>query len=619
MPQGTDNSWAGITFGGSGGGAIQQSTQASIVVDSNSTNGTKMRFNVGYLFANGALERMTIIGETGNVGIGTNNPSSYKLQVAGTVGSSTSFTRITGSTATAFNAPGTGLASTDYNLILAGANDTANRLVVFVNGSTRTADGGASNVIIRNDGGSLILGNASFPTIVYGNVGIGTTSPYWTLCSQYAGNNDSSTTAKLNFGAQIHNTTASGANNRPNLILFTDLNSTQGAMGGFRQIYNNNYLGGLVFYIGSQPVGYLQGTPTTTAAASGSLTEAMRINPNGNVGIGTNNPGTALQVNGTVTATTFSGSAASLTSFPTLNQNTTGSAATAGTATNQSGGTVSCTSASSSGYIGTVMVPGVGARSTGGFYVYNDGNFNIEMMQRTSGVYGLNFITRNTDGVFSWRKTGGATDWGTELMFLNNAGNLAVTGTVTGTGVTASGAGQVVLVSGGSNPGYVAIYNPSNTRVAYMGWQAATNYISLATENGYVGYNVTGALLVNGEVTAFYSDDRLKTKTGKLENALNKVCSLDGFTYVNNELANSFGFTDEDQQVGLSAQQVQKILPEVIRQAPFDQGKKTGENYLTIKYERVVPLLVEALKEERAERLKVEERLARLEKLLLKE
>jgi hypothetical protein len=75
MPNGANNSWAGITFGGSSAGTIQQSTQASITVDSNSTVGTNMRFNVGYLFANGALERMTILGQTGNVGIGTAVPT----------------------------------------------------------------------------------------------------------------------------------------------------------------------------------------------------------------------------------------------------------------------------------------------------------------------------------------------------------------------------------------------------------------------------------------------------------------------------------------------------------------------------------------------------------------
>jgi hypothetical protein len=75
MPNGAENSWAGITFGGSSAGTIQQSTQASITVDSNSSTGTNMRFNVGYLFASGALERMTILGATGNVGIGTTSPT----------------------------------------------------------------------------------------------------------------------------------------------------------------------------------------------------------------------------------------------------------------------------------------------------------------------------------------------------------------------------------------------------------------------------------------------------------------------------------------------------------------------------------------------------------------
>ena len=103
MPQGTDNSWAGITFGGSGGGTIQQSTQASITVDSNNANGTKMRFNVGYLFANGALERMTIIGETGRVGIGTTSPG-YILEVSNTTSStSTSFLGLTNPYAFGFN------------------------------------------------------------------------------------------------------------------------------------------------------------------------------------------------------------------------------------------------------------------------------------------------------------------------------------------------------------------------------------------------------------------------------------------------------------------------------------------------------------------------------------
>jgi hypothetical protein len=131
-----------------------------------------------------------------------------------------------------------------------------------------------------------------------GNVGIGVADPICRTSIFYAGNNDSSTTHKQNFGLQIHNTMANGPNNRSNLILFTDGNSTQSAIGGYRNSHSSDYSGGLVFLVGSQPSGYTQGTPGSTDQASGSLTEAMRIDHNGSVIIGISNPGAKLQVNG---------------------------------------------------------------------------------------------------------------------------------------------------------------------------------------------------------------------------------------------------------------------------------------------------------------------------------
>ena len=56
-----------------------------------------------------------------------------------------------------------------YNYILNGANDTGNKLVIFVNGSTRTADGGVNALTIRNDGGTFILGQASYLTSILGS------------------------------------------------------------------------------------------------------------------------------------------------------------------------------------------------------------------------------------------------------------------------------------------------------------------------------------------------------------------------------------------------------------------------------------------------------------------
>lgn len=72
-------------------------------------------------------------------------------------------------TTTSFNANGTSTAAGSYNYILSGANDGGNRAVMFVNGTTRTADGGANALTLRNDGGKLVLGSASYPIELKGS------------------------------------------------------------------------------------------------------------------------------------------------------------------------------------------------------------------------------------------------------------------------------------------------------------------------------------------------------------------------------------------------------------------------------------------------------------------
>lgn len=103
-----------------------------------------------------------------------------------------------------------------------------------------------------------------------------------------------------------------------------------------------------------------------------------------------------------------------------------------------------------------------------------------------------------------------------------------------------------------------------------------------------------GAIYATGNITAYYSDDRLKTRLGKIENALDKVDQLNGFYYEANETAQELGYTVK-REVGVSAQDVQAVLPEIVVPAPID------DKYLTIHYERLVPLLIEAIKELRAE------------------
>jgi hypothetical protein len=131
------------------------------------------------------------------------------------------------------------------------------------------------------------------------------------------------------------------------------------------------------------------------------------------------------------------------------------------------------------------------------------------------------------------------------------------------------------------------------------------NGLSVSGGSGTYTLTVSGSIGATADITAFTSDERLKSKTGALTDALDKVCTLDTFTYTHNDLARSFGFTDKRQYVGISAQQVRKVQPEVVRIAPFDadgEGSKSGQEYITVQYERLVPLLIEALKEERKAR-----------------
>jgi hypothetical protein len=82
--------------------------------------------------------------------------------------------------------------------------------------------------------------------------------------------------------------------------------------------------------------------------------------------------------------------------------------------------------------------------------------------------------------------------------------------------------------------------------------------------------------------------------------------SLNGVTYYSNYIAASFGYLDKSEQVGVIAQDVQTVLPHAVKPAPFDIGKRedgteysiSGQDYMTVQYEKLVPLLIEAVKEQ---------------------
>jgi hypothetical protein len=112
---------------------------------------------------------------------------------------------------------------------------------------------------------------------------------------------------------------------------------------------------------------------------------------------------------------------------------------------------------------------------------------------------------------------------------------------------------------------------------------------------GHPNWDTAGNLTVTNDITAFASDIRLKTNIEPIENALDKVLALNGFTYNFNEIGKELGFDTSIRHAGVSAQEVQAVLPEVVATAPI------SDEYITVKYEKLVPLLIEAIKELKAE------------------
>ena len=133
------------------------------------------------------------------------------------------------------------------------------------------------------------------------------------------------------------------------------------------------------------------------------------------------------------------------------------------------------------------------------------------------------------------------------------------------------------------------------------GWyQSDASWVRSLSDKGVFNASTAAtAFATPGDFTAGYSDMRLKTHLGTIPDALDKVCSLEGFYYERNDKAVELGYTGGERRVGLSAQDVQAVLPEVVKDAPINVDN--GTDYLTIDYERVVPLLVESIKDLRAE------------------
>jgi hypothetical protein len=232
---------------------------------------------------------------------------------------------------------------------------------------------------------------------------------------------------------------------------------------------------------------------------------------------------------------------------------------------------------------------------------YNTGSGATAFLAAGTSTY---LLQSNGTSAPSWVAAPAAANNGTLTMAVSGTGlsgsatftaNQATTSTftVTSNATSANTASAIVARDGSGNFSAGTITasltgNASGSAATFTSTSQNSQFNSIGV--GTAGSGTAGEIRATNNVTAYYSDDRLKTRLGTIDNALDKVRTLDTFYYEANETAQALGYKPV-REVGISAQQVQAIMPETVAPAPID------DQYLTVRYERLVPLLLAAIKE----------------------
>ena len=126
-------------------------------------------------------------------------------------------------------------------------------------------------------------------------------------------------------------------------------------------------------------------------------------------------------------------------------------------------------------------------------------------------------------------------------------------------------------------------YNGGTSRVLTASFTSGNNRVGIGDTTPSYTLDAVGTIRATGDVIA-YSDARVKDNVKTIDNALEKVKKLRGVSYTRNDIE------DKSTKVGVIAQEVLKVLPEVVDQ---DENDK-----YSVSYGNITGVLIEAIKEQ---------------------